>query len=189
MGAGVKRIVYRVGDKVCFKWDARFVEHVGYEVDYWRLRGYIDADSGAWKSLDLSADEASTLSAINQARLDYTLTFERDFRPLVDALRASRLTENERQKIRHELETLAIRRVIARLQGKQRRLFFGQQMVEPPRSMEVLGKRVCQIGKHYPSSGYQDDVEPGGLDERQTVVLLRTHWGEVWSADVEKIDA
>lgn len=55
----------------------------------------------------------------------------------------------------------------------------------------VLDKRCVQTGKYYPPHyGYDSyygeyDYEPGGLDERKTLILLTTPYGEIDSADVE----
>lgn len=55
--------------------------------------------------------------------------------------------------------------------------------------VEVHGKRTAYTGVRYPASGSDEDWEPGGLEDRQAHVILRTTYGEIEACNVKLVKA
>lgn len=54
---------------------------------------------------------------------------------------------------------------------------------------EVYGKRTAYTGVRYPACGSGEDWEPGGLEDRQAHVILRTSYGEIEACNVKLVKA
>lgn len=57
------------------------------------------------------------------------------------------------------------------------------------RVVEVYGKRTAYTGTRYPACGSGEDWEPGGLEDRQAHVILRTTYGEIEACNVKLVKA
>ena len=81
------------------------------------------------------------------------------------------------------IRTVAVSRVHDRMKsGAERKIFYAAaQEISRNSSYKITDKKICQIGIYYPSSGgcvggyygEEYDYEPGGLDNRKTVMCFR----------------
>lgn len=76
--------------------------------------------------------------------------------------------------------------------GPERGLHVQSLDLSTPQTCKVLGFARFQVGTRYAPSWYTDrdvgieEYEPGGLENRRTIVALETTWGNFLSGDCEK---
>ncbi|QIG67342.1 hypothetical protein EVB39_013 [Rhizobium phage RHph_TM3_3_9] len=56
--------------------------------------------------------------------------------------------------------------------GKQRRIHTERKESLTGLRCSVIGRKAHKTGDYYPARGYEDDYEPGGLDNEKTHVIL-----------------
>lgn len=171
-----RKNVIRIGDFVTVK-VLRKVERVGYPLSYYEACELAEEDPRFKQIADILKGPADSSGSLFSNKM---LNFRVE-RKLIALLGYQILLEKkfggiERQIFYHDFTP------------------FEQMMYKgKTNKLEVLGKRVVKTGLYNaPCSGYNSYdgepwYEPGGLENEQTHILLRTEIGELHSADVEKV--
>jgi len=150
-----RKPLLRVGDKARIV-VPKFVIRVGYPKvieDYLPQVDAVDADLLALlEKLIISGDKRDYLRLMPSRMLEHRVV----------------------KRIKHDLSYLLARK--DGFGGRQRTLFHREIPEAAGEVVEVIGLRTALTGTYFPPQSYDDDWEPGGLDNEKRHRLARVGW-------------
>ncbi len=157
-----RKVVYREGDTVRII-NSRFIKRVGYPI--------------VWTDL---IDEFQTHPKIHEAAALLGVVVTRDF--VVGAAKAAVRARGfgGRERSIHYHRTVPDGEIYTSTDGRPD--YTG-------RTALVYSKFTRMTGTYFAPGGYEDDYDPGGLDNQKTHVILRTNLGDIEVCDVELVRA
>lgn len=164
-----KKHVYRVGDPIIIM-QPKWVKRVGYPIVWTDLIEEVRSDKrtmAAWNALGFASIHPD----------DFPLDF----------IRGIAMHKVKLQRFGGNARSIHYRPLSANLSDDAWALVDDDTVPHHGyvgRRMDVLRKRVVQTGTRVPPRGYDEDWEPGYLDDSKTHVLLTTWAGEIEAVNV-----